>query len=445
MDPQPARGLGVIDAALIVVGSIIGAGIFLVSPFVAKNVASPAAFLGVWLMGGAVALAGALSNGELGSMFPRSGGEYVYLREAYGPAVGFLSGWTSFWIMFPGSIAALAAGFGATVAPMLGLTGGAAGTSIGVAAVIVLTAVNAFGMAPGKWTQNVLSAVKLAAFVGLLGVGFFVRRAGSTEGAPFFASGDRAGGVALALLPVFFAFSGWNAAAYVGGEMRDPRRGLGRALALGTGLCVLLYVLINAVYLRAMPLAELAHSSDPARATALALGGTKAAAVLSPLIALCVLRPRCKHPSWSLRACTMRWRVTGCSSRRSGKCTLGRKCRFWRSWSRRSSPSCSSSAGASIGCSPSPCSAILIGFSSLTVGAVPLPAHQAPGARALLSRARLSPGAALLSNRERMGHVELARQWRARSPSVVWGGIVATGIPAYVAFRAQARRQETVR
>src|ERR1700741_595073 len=119
MHEERGRGLGVLDASLIVVGSIVGAGIFLVSHAVAREVRSPAAFLGTWLLGGGIALAGALSNGELGGLYPRSGGEYVYRREAYGPALGFLSGWTSFWVAFPGSIAALAAGFGATVASML--------------------------------------------------------------------------------------------------------------------------------------------------------------------------------------------------------------------------------------------------------------------------------------------------------------------------------------
>ena len=119
---EPGRGLGVGDASLIVVGNIVGAGIFLVSAYVAQGVKSPAAFFAVWVLGGAVALSGALTNGELGALFPRSGGEYVYLREAYGPAVGFLSGWTSFWIGFPGSIAALAAGLGATLSALLGLS-----------------------------------------------------------------------------------------------------------------------------------------------------------------------------------------------------------------------------------------------------------------------------------------------------------------------------------
>jgi APA family basic amino acid/polyamine antiporter len=286
-------GLGVFDASLIVVGSIVGAGIFLVSGEVAAQVHSPAAFLFTWLLGGAVALAGALSNGELGGLFPRSGGEYVYLREAYGPSLGFLSGWATFWVVFPGSIAALGAGFGATVASILGVDPGRGPLSpakvIGGVAVLALTAINARGLQPGKWTQNILSAAKLAAFVGLLLLGAVMPHASASGLLPFFAAGDRAGGVATALIPVFFAYSGWNAATYVAGEMRDPARGLGRALALGTGLCVLLYVAINAVYLRAMPLGDLARALEPAQAAAVGLGGPTAAAILSPLVAVCVL------------------------------------------------------------------------------------------------------------------------------------------------------------
>src|ERR1700734_225761 len=163
-----APGLAVIDASLLVVGSIVGAGIFLVSGVVASLVHSPAAFLFTWLLGGAVALAGALSHGELGGLFPRSGGEYVYLREAYGPSLGFLSGWTSFWIMFPGSIASLASGLGATVAPLMGLSGMGAQRAIGGVAIVALTVLNSFGLRPGKWTLNVLSVTKLALFAGLL-------------------------------------------------------------------------------------------------------------------------------------------------------------------------------------------------------------------------------------------------------------------------------------
>jgi APA family basic amino acid/polyamine antiporter len=291
--------LGVIDASLIVVGSIVGAGIFLVSPYVAENVRSPAAFLGTWLLGGMVALVGALSNGELGGLFPRSGGEYVYLREAYGPAFGFLSGWMSFWIAFPGSIATLASGFGTTVAPMLGFTvgtvgaggaGGRAPLAIGAGAIVALTLVNALGLRSGKWTQNALSAAKLVAFAGLLALGLLLPHPGVRSGlSPFFVAGDTPHGVAQGLVPVLFAYSGWNAATYVAGEMRDPTRSLGRALALGTSLCIVLYLLVNAVYLRAMPPGELAHTTEPARIAAKVLGGDAAAAVLSPLVAVCVL------------------------------------------------------------------------------------------------------------------------------------------------------------
>jgi APA family basic amino acid/polyamine antiporter len=289
MPPQSARGLGVIDASLIVVGCIVGAGIFLVSPFVAREVRSPAAFLLTWLLGGVIALSGALSNGELGGLFPRSGGEYVYLREAYGPAVGFLSGWTSFWIAFPGSIAALAAGFGATVSALFGFETQRAPLIVAILAVAVLTLVNSLGLRPGKWTQNVLSLTKLAAFAVLLALGMLVRGSGRSGLTPFFVDGDRGGGIAQGLVPVMFAYSGWNAATYVAGEMRDPKRGLGRALALGTLLCVVLYVAINAVYLRALPLAMLAASTDPARAAAVRLGGDGAGRILSPLVAVCVL------------------------------------------------------------------------------------------------------------------------------------------------------------
>ncbi len=282
------RGLGVVDASLLVVGSIVGAGIFLVSPYVAQSVRSPAAFLAAWVLGGVVALAGALSNGELGGIFPRSGGEYVYLREAYGPLFGFLSGWTAFWIAFPGSIAALAAGFGTNAAGLLGF-GAHASLALSIAAIAVLTTVNALGLEAGKWVQNVLSSAKLVAFAVLLALGFLSRDGLSLAHGLAFDPGDRASGIALALVPVLFAYTGWNAATYVAGEMREPTRGLGRALALGTCLCIVLYLAVNLVYLRAMPLSELATADEPARVTALRLGGAAAARLLGPLVAVCVV------------------------------------------------------------------------------------------------------------------------------------------------------------
>ena len=291
MTKPPERALGTFDASLLVVGCIVGAGIFLVSPAVAGHVRSPAAFLATWVLGGAVALAGALCNGELGGMLPRSGGEYVYLRHAYGPGLGFLSGWTSFWIVFPGSIAAMAAGFGNTVAAMVGWHAVRAPATIGIAAIVVLTLVNAGGIHAGKWVQNALSLAKLLAFAGLLVVGWFspfsvAAHSGLT---PFFVGGDTIAGIAAALIPVFFAYSGWNAATYIAGEMREPERNLGKALVVGTGLCILLYLAVNVSYLHALPIAELKGAADPARLTAERLEGGWAANLLTPLVAMCVL------------------------------------------------------------------------------------------------------------------------------------------------------------
>jgi APA family basic amino acid/polyamine antiporter len=285
---DPAPSLGVLDASLLVVGSVVGAGIFLVSPFVAADVDSTAAFLATWVLGGVIALSGALSNGELGGMFPRSGGEYVYLSEAYGPLLGFLSGWTSFWIAFPGSIAALAAGFGSTVAGMCGLAPRMA-PWIGAVAIGALTLVNALGLRPGTIILNALTGSKLAAFAVLLGLGMLARPSMLPSVGRTFDVGAHPSGIAVALVPVLFAYSGWNAATYITGEMRDPTRSLGRGLAIGTALCVILYVAVNATYLRALPIAELRQAADPARMTAARLGGPGVARLLSPLIAVCIL------------------------------------------------------------------------------------------------------------------------------------------------------------
>jgi|HubBroStandDraft_1064217.scaffolds.fasta_scaffold01281_8 basic amino acid/polyamine antiporter, APA family len=280
-------GLGVVDASLLVIGSMVGAGIFLMGPYVAQSAGSPAAFVGTWALGGVVALSGALSNGELGGMFPRSGGEYLYLREAYGPCLGFLSGWTTFWIAFPGSIAALAAGFGAALAEMAGTKSPHAASAIGVVAILALTTLNALGLQPGKWVQNILSASKLVAFAALLALGTCVSPMTSFASAP--ASGSSWTGIAMALVPAMFAYSGWNAATYIAGEIRDPERSLGRSLAIGTLVCTALYVAVNLSYMRAMPLADLAKTANPAQVTALRLGGPRVAACLGPLVALCIL------------------------------------------------------------------------------------------------------------------------------------------------------------
>ena len=280
---------------MLVVGSVVGAGIFLVGGYVAADVSSPAAFLGVWLLGGLFALCGALCNGELGVLFPRGGGEYIYLSEAFGGGLGFLSGWTSFWIGFPGSIATLASGFGRKLTELLGLSSGWE-NAVGICAVVLLTALNMLGLRRGKRAQNILSMAKLVAFAAVIAVGLFFGRSHDEHFRPFFSApsdapheGPGAAGVASALIPIYFAYSGWNAATYVAGEMRDPKRDLGRALAFGTLGCVALYLAVNAGFLGALGLTGLRASKDIAGATVAAIFGGGMGSFVTALVAIAVL------------------------------------------------------------------------------------------------------------------------------------------------------------
>jgi len=285
---EPLRILGVFDASMLVVGSVVGAGIFLVGGFVAESVTSPAAFLGVWLLGGVFALSGALCNAELGVMFPRGGGEYVYLSEAFGSGIGFLSGWTSFWIGFPGSVATLASGFGRNVRVLLGLSP-AWENVIGLGAVLLLTGLNILGLRRGKWIQNILSVAKLLVFALVIVFGVFFGHAGQANFHPFWDGHQAASGLAAALIPIYFAYSGWNAATYVAGEMRDPHKDLGRALAMGTLGCIVLYLAVNAGFLSALGVAGLRTSKDVAGATVAATFGPGMGSFVTALVALAVL------------------------------------------------------------------------------------------------------------------------------------------------------------
>jgi APA family basic amino acid/polyamine antiporter len=285
---EPLRILGVFDASMLVIGSVVGAGIFLVGGFVAESVTSPAAFLGVWLLGGIFALCGALCNGELGVLFPRGGGEYIYLSEAFGSGLGFLSGWTSFWIGFPGSIATLASGFGRNVCALLGLDRGYE-TFVGIGVVVLLTGLNVLGLKRGKGVQNVLSVAKLLVFALVIVLGFFFGHGQGAHFVPFFDGHQSPSGLATALIPIYFAYSGWNAATYVAGEMRNPHRDLGRALAFGTLACVVLYLAVNAGFLSALGLPGLKVAKDVAGATAAAAFGPGMGSFVTALVALAVL------------------------------------------------------------------------------------------------------------------------------------------------------------
>lgn len=269
--PSLERRLGPIDAAAIVVSNVIGGGIFFAPIIVAQLVPSAPGILLVWLLGGALAFAGAMAYAELATLRPKAGGEYVYLREAFGPLAGFLSGWTSFVAGFSGAIAASAvalaeylgrfAPIAADTTPLLTIPLPAIPivvspkALVALGAILMITLVHQRGLGPGRVVQNVLAGAKVSGILLFLAIGFGVGNGQAsnvtTPGAMPLA------GVLLALVPVMFTYSGWNAAAYVAEEIRDPERNVPRALGLGTLAVVLIYLGLNALYLFAIPAADL--------------------------------------------------------------------------------------------------------------------------------------------------------------------------------------------
>lgn len=283
-----ARRLGLFDGTMVVVGGIIGAGIFLNPAIVAQRVGSPGLILAAWALGGAVALLGALCFAELGARRPEAGGGYVYLRETLGPLPAFLYGWTLLLVINSGGIAAVGMTFASYAADLAGLPGTLV-KPLAIAAIALLTIINYLGIRPGAWTQNVFTILKLVALGGLIlaGLALATRVAGPGEAVDVASTapqGVPAVAVAMgaALIPVLFAFGGWQNANFVAGEIREPQRNLPRALLLGVGIVVATYLLANFAYVTTLGAAGLAASTAPASDTMRALlgpaGGTFIAA-----------------------------------------------------------------------------------------------------------------------------------------------------------------------
>ncbi|MEM7413645.1 MAG: amino acid permease [Myxococcota bacterium] len=279
--------VGAFTAACLLVSNAVGSGIFTTTGFLARDLGSEAWILGLWLLGGVLALAGALSYAELGAALPRVGGEYVYLRRAFGPLAGFLSGWTSFALGFGGAIAASAAAFAAylqRLAPTLAEWDAA---WIGVVLVWSITAVHLLGVEASGRFQRAVTVLKIAPI--LVGVGLAFVVGGDTAETPGLATAEpRFGAAAVGLVFVLYSFSGWNAASYIAGEMRDPARSLPLALVGGTVFVTALYLAVNVVYFAALPVSAL--GADPvlpvAEKSARALFGGDAARVV--VAVLCV-------------------------------------------------------------------------------------------------------------------------------------------------------------
>jgi APA family basic amino acid/polyamine antiporter len=268
------RRLGPLDAAAIIVSNVIGGGILFTPPQVAMLVPDAVLFLSTWIAGGALAFAGAMAYAELAALRPRAGGEYVYLREAFGNAAAFLTGWTSFVAGFSGAIATSAVvmvfyvgRFAPTLAnatpwAVVPLVPGRITLTVSAQTIAAMAIIGAMawlhrrGIGPGRIVGNLLASLKVTAFILFIAIGFSW---GSGTVAHLTERADAVpAGWLLALIPVMFTYSGWNAAAYVAEEIRDPGRNVPRALALGTAAVVVIYLLLNALYLYVIPVHDLA-------------------------------------------------------------------------------------------------------------------------------------------------------------------------------------------
>lgn len=283
----PRRVLTLLDCTCLIVGIIVGAGIYQTMPDVARGAGSGPAVLAIWALGGVLSLCGALGYAELATALPRAGGDVVYLGRAYGRWAGFLFGWMQTLIVRPGDIAVMAFAFATHARAALG-PGAPGAQALAAAAVVGLTAANLLGVRAGKWTQNVLTFVKVG---GLLAVIAAAALAGGDRPAAAASSTPESGALPLriALILVLFTYGGWNEMAYVAAEVRDPRRNLLRAVVLGTVAVAVLYLLANLACLRALGFAGLAGASTPAAdavATVLPRHGGQLVAWLVALSAL---------------------------------------------------------------------------------------------------------------------------------------------------------------
>jgi APA family basic amino acid/polyamine antiporter len=274
------RVLTLWDASMLIVASVVGSGIFFTPSQVAALLPSGALILLAWTVGGLLSLAGAFANAELGAMFPRAGGDYVYLREGIHPAAGFLVGWLSFFAIYAGTIAALAVVFAESLGERFGLGRGGV-LALASALIVAVSLLNWRGTRLGAGLNNWTSVAKIAALLGfavlgpLLGEGAWSpwfgaaasERLAQLDGGPVWVRFGQA------LSPILFSYLGWNACVYVASEIRDPARNVPRSLFLGLGLCGALYLLVNGVYLFALSPAALGESVDAGEAAAQALFG----------------------------------------------------------------------------------------------------------------------------------------------------------------------------
>jgi amino acid transporter len=288
--PALARALGVVEASSIVVGTVIGTGIFLKPRVIATYLDSPVLILAVWVVGGVLSLLGALSYAELGAMFPEAGGEYVFMRETYGRPWAFLWAWTYFACAKIGSIAALGAGFAIYLKAFVPLPG-LLETLAAILAIGAVTGVNVAGVAAGGRLQALLTLLKMGSLAAIMGLAF-AAPSGSWAHLAAPGAGPRpgiVGALGLALVAVLWAYDGWNDLVMVSGEIKDPQRNVFRSLFWGMAVIVVLYLGANVAYLYAIPAQEMPRAERVAEAAVSGVLGSRGASVVSGIILVSIL------------------------------------------------------------------------------------------------------------------------------------------------------------
>jgi APA family basic amino acid/polyamine antiporter len=311
-EPELIRQLGLFDTTMIIMGIVIGSGIFLTTGMMAKVIPSAPLILLAWLVGGLHALTGALTYAELGASMPKAGGQYVYLREAYGPFVGFLYGWVSFLVYLTGILAGLSIGFAEYFGyffPSLGtgqiffetdfMIGGwsfhyvfSAGHIVAVILILSISGINYFGVFFGKLISNVSSTIKISAILLFIVFGLF-----STETQPLDLTinpdqidfGTLIVGFGIALIAVSWTIGGWEEITFVAGEIKEPSRTLPRALLIGTGGITILYLLINYIYLKAIPVSDMAGVTRVGEQVSNVIFGDVGAGLLAAAVVISIL------------------------------------------------------------------------------------------------------------------------------------------------------------
>jgi len=303
------RRLGLLDTSFLVIGAVVGSGIFMTPGLIAADLPSPGLLLSVWLAGGLITLCGALSFGELGAMYPQAGGQYIYIREAFGHGAAFLFGWAFFGFIMCGGLAGLAVAF----AEFLGFfvpalsTGNvlfqtkvfglayslSAGQLVAAASILLLTLVNSFGIRSGATVQNALTVIRLGTVAALIGLGlFFGAKSGGSNFHPLFPAGqafpDILKPLGLALVAVFWTYDGWYSVNCTAEEVRDPGRTIPRGLTTGVLAVTAMYFLVNLVYLMALPMARFAGVRRVGELVASAMFGAGGAALFSALVMVSV-------------------------------------------------------------------------------------------------------------------------------------------------------------